>query len=156
MRSSKLGSQLDRKSKTWFFTFLYVYVSWIERDKTLISEPSPPKFRYFADQNGRKTDPLKMNFDNFQVRKWISQSELQKQMKKWGHLSSSLFPSWVMVLKFPKIVHLLQICADLSKKSKSIKLKQFIYLKDLVMLFKKIVCFTGVWVTLPEILKNKI
>ena len=58
-------SQLDRKSKTWFFIFLNVYVSWIERDKILISQLSPPKFRYFADQNGPKGDPIKMNFDNF-------------------------------------------------------------------------------------------
>ena len=33
----------------------------------------------------------------------------------------SFFSSWVMVLKLPKIVHFLQICADLSKKPKSIK-----------------------------------
>ena len=46
-------SQFNRKSKTWFFTFLNVYVSWIEWDKILISQLSPPKFRYFADQNGR-------------------------------------------------------------------------------------------------------
>ena len=33
----------------------------------------------------------------------------------------SMFPSWVMVLKLSKKVHFLQFCADLSKKSKSIK-----------------------------------
>ena len=33
----------------------------------------------------------------------------------------SFFSSWVMVLKLPKIVHFLKICADLSKKPKSIK-----------------------------------
>ena len=27
MRSDKFGSQLNRKNKTWFFTFLNVYVS---------------------------------------------------------------------------------------------------------------------------------
>ena len=42
-------SQLDRKSKIWFFIFLIVYVSWIEQDKILISKVSPPKFRYFID-----------------------------------------------------------------------------------------------------------
>ena len=42
-------SQLDRKSKIWFFIFLSVYVSWIEQDKILISKVSPPKFRYFID-----------------------------------------------------------------------------------------------------------
>ena len=72
-------SQLDRKSKTWFFTFLCVYVCWIKRDKILISQLSPPKFRYFADQNGRtKVGLMKMNFDNFQIQKWRSQTELKK------------------------------------------------------------------------------
>ena len=43
-------------------------------------------------------------------------------MKKDGVIRlSSFFPSWVMVLKLPNIVHFLQISTDLSKKSKSIK-----------------------------------
>ena len=33
----------------------------------------------------------------------------------------TFFVSWVMVFKLPKIVHFLQNCADLSKKSKFIK-----------------------------------
>ena len=33
----------------------------------------------------------------------------------------SMFSSWIMVLKLPKKVKFLQFCADLSKKSKSIK-----------------------------------
>ena len=33
----------------------------------------------------------------------------------------SMFPSEVMILKLSKKVHFLQFCADLSKKSKSIK-----------------------------------
>ena len=123
MRSDKFGSQLERKSKTWFFTFLNVYVSWIERDKILISQLTPPKFRYFADQNGWKEDPMKMNFGNFQIQKWISQTvRAQKVDEKNGVICLiSFFLSWVMVLKLPKIVHFLQICADLSKKPKYIK-----------------------------------
>ena len=42
------------KVKPYFFTFLNVYVSWIQWDKILISQLSPAKFRYFADQNGTK------------------------------------------------------------------------------------------------------
>ena len=57
-----IHSQLNRESKTCFCIFLSVYVSWIERDKNLISQLSPSKFRYFADQNGPKVDPIKMNF----------------------------------------------------------------------------------------------
>ena len=39
-------------------------------------------------------------------------------MKKWGHLSSFYFLSYG---ELSKIVYFLQICADLSKKCKSIK-----------------------------------
>ena len=72
------------------------------------------------DQRG---DSMKMNFDIFQIQKWISQTvRAQKLDEKNGVICLvSFFLSWVMVLKLPKIVHFLQICADLSKKSKSIK-----------------------------------
>ena len=42
-------SQLDRKSKIWYFIFVNVYVCRIEQKKILISQLSPPKFRYFID-----------------------------------------------------------------------------------------------------------
>ena len=32
-----------------------------------------------------------------------------------------MFPSWLIVCKLSKKVHVLQFCADLSKKSKSVK-----------------------------------
>ena len=81
----QFGSQFDWKSKTSLFTFLNVYVFWIEWDKILISQLSPLKFRYFTDQ------------------------------KRPGEGPS------IIVLQLPKIVHFLHICADLSKKSKSVK-----------------------------------
>ena len=82
MRSDKFGSQLDRKSKTWFFTFLNVYATGNKRDKILISQLTPPKFRYFADRNGRKEGPMKLNFDNFLIQKYHKQLELRNWMKK--------------------------------------------------------------------------
>ena len=85
MRSDKFGSQLEIKSKTWILTFLNVYVSSIERDKILISQLTAPKLRYFTDQNGRKEDPVKMNFGNFQIQKWVSQTvRAQKVDEKNG------------------------------------------------------------------------
>ena len=57
--------QPDRKSKTWFFVFLNVYVSWIKRGKMLISQLSPPKFRCFAGQNRPKGDPIENEFWQF-------------------------------------------------------------------------------------------
>ena len=127
MRSDKFSSQLDRKSKTWFFTFPNVYLSWIERDKILISQLAPPKFRHFTDQNGRKKDPHENEFWQFSNTKTnITNSYSSKSKWKNGVICViSFFPSWVMVLKLPKIVHFLQICADLSKKPKSIKANFF-------------------------------
>ena len=68
MRSEKFGFQLNWKSKTWIFTFLNVYVSWIERGRILISQPTR------MDQRG---NPKKMNFDIFEKQKWISQLQLK-------------------------------------------------------------------------------
>ena len=123
MRSDKLGSQLGRKSKTCFFTILNVYVSLIERDKILISLISHLRnlgiLKTTIDLRG---DPIEMNFDIFQMRNWIPQTvRAQKADEKRGHLSNVIFSFCVMVLKLARIVHFLQLCADLSKKCKSIK-----------------------------------
>ena len=66
---------------------------------------------------------MKTNFDIFQIQKWISQTVRAHIVYEKNVIISlvSFFPSWVMVLKLPKIVHLLQICADISKTSKCIK-----------------------------------
>ena len=58
-----------------FFTFLDVYLFWIEPEKILIPQLSLPKFRYFADQNGPKGETP-----------WKSILIILKL--KWGHLSS--------------------------------------------------------------------
>ena len=70
MKSEKFGSQLEWKSETWFFTFLHVYVSWIEQDKILISQLFPPKLTYFVQtRKDQKWDPMKRNFDIFEIQK---------------------------------------------------------------------------------------
>ena len=68
-------------------------------------------------------DHMKMNFEYFQIQKWILQTvRSEKVDEKNGVICLvSMFPSWVMVLKLSKKVHFLQFCADLSKKSKSVK-----------------------------------
>ena len=64
---------------------------------------------------------MKMNFEYFQ--KWILQTvRSEKVNQKNGVIYLvSMFPSWVMVLTLFKKVHFLQFCANLSKKSTSIK-----------------------------------
>ena len=66
---------------------------------------------------------MKMNFEYFQIQKWILQTvRSEKVDRKNGVICLvPMFPSWVMVLKLSKKVHFLRFCADLSKKSKSIK-----------------------------------
>ena len=66
---------------------------------------------------------MKMNFDYFQIQKWMLQTVRAEKVddKKGVFCLVSMFPSWVMVCKLSKKVHFLQFCADLSKKSKSIK-----------------------------------
>ena len=61
---------------------------------------------------------MKTNFDIFQIQKWISQAvRAHKLDEKSGVIYLvSFFPSWVMVLKLPKIMHFCKLV-----KSKSIK-----------------------------------
>ena len=85
---------------------------------------TPPNFRHFTDQNGPKGEGggMKRSFDIFQIQKWISQTVTAQKVDKNEFICLGFFFSpWVMVLELPNIVHFLQICADLSKKSKSIK-----------------------------------
>ena len=72
------------------------------------------------DQRG---DHMKMNFDYIQMQKWMLQTVKAEKVdeKNWVICLVFMFPSWVMVLKWSKKVHFLQFCADLKKKSKSIK-----------------------------------
>ena len=102
-------SQLDRKSKTWFFTFPNVYVSWMEHDKILISQISPPKSRCFADQSRPKREP----HENEQL-------GFEKRMKKMGLLVSfSYFILELWSLNYQKLLFFLQFFADVSKKFKA-------------------------------------
>ena len=137
--SDKFGSQLNWKSKTWLFAFLNAYFSWIEWGKILISQLSSLKFRYFADQNGPMWGPHQNKFWHFSNTKMnITSSESSKSRLNKGVICLvSFFSSWVMVPKLPKLMHFLQICADLSKKSKSIQAIFHIHLKTSSCSFRK-------------------
>ena len=144
MWSDKFGSQMC--------------VSPIERDKILISQISPPKFRHFADQTEPKGGPHENELDIFSYK---SEYYKQSSESRWknGVISLVTFlPSWIMVLKLPKIVHILQICADLSNKSKSSK-STYLYLSEIERPHHAISensMFLGVWATVHhKISRNK-
>ena len=76
----------------------------------------------FADQNRPKGGPHENEFWQFSITKMNITVWAQKADEKNEVICLvSLFVSWVIVLKLPKMVHFLQNCAELSKKSKSIK-----------------------------------
>ena len=118
MRSDKFGSRLNRKGKIWFFTFLNDFVSWIGT-KFWSNSFHLQNSCILQTKMDQREDTMKMNFDNFQIQKWISQTAAARKVDKVICLIS-FFSSWVMILRLPKILHFLQVCADLSKKSKSI------------------------------------
>ena len=66
---------------------------------------------------------MKMNFDYFCIQKSMLQTvKVEKVDEKNGIICLYfMFPSWVMILKFSKKVHVFQFCANFSKKFKSIK-----------------------------------
>ena len=66
---------------------------------------------------------IKTNFDYFQIQKWMLQIVKEEKVdgKNGVICLVSMFPSWIMVCKLSKKVQFLQFCADLSKKSKSVK-----------------------------------
>ena len=64
-----------------------------------------------------------MNFEYIQIPKWILQTVRSGKVDEKNEVIClfSMFPSLVMVCKLSKRMRFLQFCADLSKKSKSIK-----------------------------------
>ena len=84
-----------------------MYVSWIERDKILILQLSPPKFRCFARQNGLNgglREVFWRNFDNFQ--KWILQTVRTQKTNEtmWSFVSYPFFLHFFFFRFYLKIV----------------------------------------------------
>ena len=63
-------------------------------------------------------DHVKLNFEYFQIQKWMLEAVRKKKVdeKNWVFCLVFMFASWDLVLEVSK-----KFCADLSKKSKSIK-----------------------------------
>ena len=99
-----------------------------------------------------------MSFDNFQMQKWRSQIVRARNVDEKNDFIYLIcfFSFRVMVLKLPKILHFFQICADLSKKPKSIKAIYFYPSERPHHALSENRIFIGVQATVHEILKNKI
>ena len=63
-----------------------------------------------------------MNFDYFQIEKWMLQTvSAEKVNEKYVICLVSMILPWVMFLKLPQKRAFFAICVDLSKKPKSVK-----------------------------------
>ena len=77
MISDKFGSQFNRKSKTYFFTFLNSLMSvfpdsnWKKFESHSFHLQNPCILQTKTDQ---KKGPRKMNFDNFEIQEFISEN----------------------------------------------------------------------------------
>ena len=122
MRSDKFDSQLDRKVKPG--SLLSLMCMFPESNKTKFWSPifhlqNSGTLQTRMDQCGRRHENEFWQFSNTKVN-IREQLELKDKIKNGVSCLVSFFPSWVMVLKLPKIVHFCTTCVDLSKKSKSI------------------------------------
>ena len=107
---------------------------------------------------GLRGDHMKMNFDYFQIHKWMLQIvRAEKVDENNGVIClASMFPSWVMVLTLSKKLHFLEFCADLSKKSKSVKAIHIYVSNSSHYTISDNDRFIEVWTTVYEILAIKI
>ena len=79
-----------------------------------------------TDQNGPKGNPIKTNFNVFQIQKYEYHKQISKSRWKNGVICLvSFFPSQVMIFKLPKTVH---FCKFVLTSPWNLNLKQFIYI----------------------------
>ena len=92
------------KVKTWFFTFLNVYIfpNWTGQN-IIISLLPPPKSRYFPDQNGPRGDtPWKWILTIFKWKnEFPKQLGFENQMKKMGSFLSGFHVSFLRYGPYP-------------------------------------------------------
>ena len=86
---------------------------------------------------GQRVDHMKMNFECFQIQKWILQAVTEEKVdEKNGVICLvSMFPSWVMVLKLPKKVYFCNFVLTSAGNLSLLKQFTYMHLKGLIMHF---------------------
>ena len=148
-----------KKSKTWFFNFLNVYVSWMVIKYGIKFWSHRFHLQYSGilqariDQRG---EPMKMNFENFQIQKRISQTfRPQKVDKKIGSFVWFAFFVEIRSLNCPKYCMFGKSVLTSARHLNLLKQFIYIHLKDLDMLFQKIGCLIESWNIVPKKVMNK-
>ena len=127
----------NKNSKTWFFTFLNIYVSLMDLDKILISQLSPWKPGILQTRMDQRGDTMQMNFDNFQMQKWVC---LKGSQSRWGVICLIFMSlSRFIFIRLTKTVSFLHFFADVCKTSKAVIAISEDHLKVLVLLFQKMI-----------------
>ena len=116
------------------------------------------RLRSFADQNGPKGDHMKMNFDYFQIQKWILRIARVEKVDEKNEVIY-LFPCFLPELWLLNELKKCILCNFVLNSAISLSLlKPFTYmhLKVLIPLFYKMIWFIELWATVHEILAIKI
>ena len=148
-------SQLNRKSETWLFTFLNVYVSWIERGKIVILQLSLPTFRHFADQNWPNGEPHENGFWQFSNAK-MSFLNTQGSKSKWKKIESFVWFSCLFLelwsLNCQKLCPFRNFLLMSAKTLRLLYQFTYMHLKVLISLFQKMVLVIMLWHRVQKIL----
>ena len=128
-------NSIKKVKSVFFFIFFDFYVSWIKRDKILISQLSPSNSRILQTRIDQRGDPIKTNFEIFQIQKWISHTDrAQKVNQKMG--SFLWFPLFFPELWSLNCLKLYIFCKFVLTLERNLNLlKQFIciHLRDLII-----------------------
>ena len=102
---------LNSKEKVNIFAFLNVYVSWIERNKiSCFQLQNSDSLQAWMAQ---RREPLKMNFDNFQIK------TKEKKMKEKGYETNDHIVSFVFWVLTVCNIHFWKLSKFLQKTSRS-------------------------------------
>ena len=98
-------------------------------------------------------DYMKMNFDYFQIPKWMLQTERKKVDGKNGVICLvSMILFCIMVLKLSIKMHFCNFVLNPARNLSLLMQFTYVHLKDLVMHFQKMALFILLWLNVSEIL----
>ena len=97
---------------------------------------------------------MKMNFEYFQIQKWVLQRVRSEKVeeKNWAISLVSMFPFWVKVLKLSKKVRFCKFVLTSVKNLCLLKHFTYMHLEGLATHFQKMVLFIMLWLTILKIL----
>ena len=135
-----------------------MYDSWIEQNKIRPHRFHNQKLGVLQTSMDQRGSPWKWILTFLKYKSEYHKMLLSKKLKK-KKKNGSIVKFSFSFLELWSLNKYCIFCKFVLASARNLNpLKQYIYihLKDVIMLFQKIVCFIGVWTTFHKILRNKI